>query len=153
MAIQAVESPVFDKTTLLAFVSKAIDHNLVRTWIPALAGMIARLDAGATVAVIGGSIKPLQRAFPTARFSAFDADNTRYPAPMRGYDLIVVLGGYPDRASARRARDTIAPGGAVLILEPVAADHRLRDILTFAGFRTVFRVDETPFHRVFAARP
>jgi hypothetical protein len=156
MAIYLSEPAVLDKTTLLAFVAKAIEHDLRHAWIPTLKGLVARLDAGATVAVIdrraSGATIALACAFPNSRFLGF-RDESCYAAPMHGFDLIVLLDCSPDIAAARHARDTVAPGGSVLMLEPVAQDYALREAFTAAGFRRFFRVDETPFHRVFAARP
>jgi ubiquinone/menaquinone biosynthesis C-methylase UbiE len=51
-------------------------HNITQNWLPALDGMVARLQAGATVADLGCghglSTHIMARAFPKSRFIGFD---------------------------------------------------------------------------------
>jgi ubiquinone/menaquinone biosynthesis C-methylase UbiE len=51
-------------------------HNIVQHWLPALDGMVARLEAGATVADLGCghglSTLIMARAYPRSRFVGFD---------------------------------------------------------------------------------
>lgn len=102
-----------------AFFRNGYRAHLVQDWIPALADVQAKLDAGATVADVGcghgASTIILAQAFPKSRFHGFDyhresieiaqrrareagvadrvrfevADATSYPA--RGYDLICFM--------------------------------------------------------------
>jgi SAM-dependent methyltransferase len=51
-------------------------HNLVQSWLPALKGVTAKLEAGATVADVGcghgASTLIMARAYPKSRFIGFD---------------------------------------------------------------------------------
>ncbi len=100
------------------FFRPGYEQNLVPNWIPALDGVAAKLQAGATVADVGcghgASTLILAQAYPHSRFVGFDnheasilrarqaaadagvADNVSfevagadaYPAPLSGYDLV-----------------------------------------------------------------
>jgi len=99
------------------FFGPGYEQNLVPKWVPALDGVQAKLERGATVADVscghGASTIILARAFPRSRFVGFDnhsasierarraaleasvsnatfevAAATDHPAPLSGYDLI-----------------------------------------------------------------
>ena len=58
------------------FFRPGYEQNLVHSWLPALNGVAARLQAGATVADVGcghgASTLILARAYPCSRFVGFD---------------------------------------------------------------------------------
>jgi 2-polyprenyl-3-methyl-5-hydroxy-6-metoxy-1,4-benzoquinol methylase len=198
--------------------------NLVAAWIPALDGVQAKLEAGASVADVGcghGATTILMaQAFPASRFVGFDyhepsierarqaaseagvadridfqlAESTDFPG--RDYDLIAFFDCLHDMADpeavARRAYATLKPDGTVLLVEPmagertegnfnpvgrifsaasmlvctpnaiagggtgigtIATDDDLHRLFTRAGFSRFRRATETPFNRIFEARP
>jgi SAM-dependent methyltransferase len=208
------------------FFRPSYEQNLVAAWLPALDGVVPRLDAGANVADIGcghgASTIVMASAFPRSRFVGYDdhapsierarsAASTAgvaervsfevfgasgYPAPVTGFDLIAFFDCLHDFwdpvDAARHARQALAPDGVVLIVEPMAgervednfnpvgrafsaasvlictsnslADHgpalgtlatdsQHREVFTSAGFSRFRRATETPFNRVFEARP
>jgi SAM-dependent methyltransferase len=129
--------------------------NLVDSWIPALDGVKAKLEAGATVVDVGcgygASLILLAKAFPQSRFFGFDThrpsiEHARNAAgeagisdrvifdvssaaqyPGTAYDLITFFDslhdmGDPVRA-IRHARETLAPDGSVMIVEPMAGQR------------------------------
>jgi hypothetical protein len=55
-------------------------------------------------------------------------------------------------AAAGHIRRSLAPDGTLLLVEP-AAEATWRELLGRAGFGRVRRATETPFNRVFEARP
>ncbi len=198
--------------------------NLVQSWIPALDGVQAKLEAGATVADVGcghgASTIILAEAFPRSRFIGFDShepsiERAREAAVQAGvadrvsfevagannfadkqYELIAFFDCLHDMSdplgAARHAREVLAPDGTVLLVEPmagervednfnpvgrvfsgasvlvctpnaiagggsglgtVATDGALRDLFAAAGFSRFRRATETPFNRIFEARP
>ena len=199
--------------------------NLVESWIPALDGVEAKLQAGAKVADIGcghgASTIVLAQAYPNSTFVGSDyhaesidvarkraaeagvADRVRFEVasaadfPGEGYDLACVFDALHDMGdpvgAAAHVRATLTPDGTFLIVEPMAgetlADNvnplgRLfysaglficlahaksqggaqqlgpqvpegtwRSLLGDAGFTRFRRATETPFNRVFEARP
>jgi SAM-dependent methyltransferase len=138
--------------------------NLVSSWIPALDGVQAKLEAGAKVADVGcghgASTLIMAQAYPRSTFVGFDyhqpsvqhaqqvaanaglADRCRFevaPAnayPGAGYDLVAVFDALHDMGNpvgaAAHIRQTLAPDGTFLLVEPYAAD-RLEDNLTPVG--------------------
>jgi SAM-dependent methyltransferase len=130
--------------------------HLVGEWIPALEGVAARLKAGGAVADVGcghgASTILMARAFPAARFYAFDyhaasisaaqlaaeeagvadritfevAPAKAYPKAGEGYDLVTFFDCLHDMGdpvgAARHVRSTLAPGGTWMIVEPMAGD-------------------------------
>ncbi len=58
------------------FFRPAYRHNLVQSWLPALDGVVAKLESGASVADIGcghgASTLIMARAYPKSRFTGFD---------------------------------------------------------------------------------
>ena len=168
----------------------------------------------------GASTVIMARAFPRSRFFGFDNHAASIEAARRaaatagvaarvtfevveastipgtGYDLITYFDCLHDmgdpQAAAERARETLAPDGAVLVVEPMAGerieenlnpvgrifsagstfictphgvasgggslgtlatDRQIGDLLRAAGFSRFRRATETPFNRVFEARP
>jgi 2-polyprenyl-3-methyl-5-hydroxy-6-metoxy-1,4-benzoquinol methylase len=129
--------------------------NLTSAWIPALDGVEAKLDAGATVADVGCGVGAstilMAKAYPRSRFIGFDyhqqsidlareraqaaevddrvtfdvALSTDYPG--EDYDLVAhfdCLHDMEDPAgAARRVRQSLAPDGTWMIVEPFAGDH------------------------------
>jgi 2-polyprenyl-3-methyl-5-hydroxy-6-metoxy-1,4-benzoquinol methylase len=129
------------------------------SWIAALDGVDAQLQAGARVADVGcghgASIVVLADAFPNARFHGFDfhapsiatakeradeagvADRTTFEvADAKSYegtfDLICFFDCLHDMGDpvgiAHYAREHLAPGGTVLLVEPFALDDRLTNL-------------------------
>lgn len=199
--------------------------NLVASWLPALDGVIAKLEAGTTVADIGcghgASTIVMAQAYPNSTFVGFDyhaesiavaskraseagvADRVRFEVasaadlPGSGYGLACVFDALHDMgdpvAAAARICSTLAPDGTFLLVEPMAGEtladntnpigklfysagtficvaHAKSDggryvlgpqvpestwraLLAEAGFTRFRRATETPFNRVFEARP
>jgi SAM-dependent methyltransferase len=198
--------------------------NLTANWIPALTGIQAKLEAGATVADVGcghgASTVIMASAYPKSRFFGFDnhaasikraqeeaaeaglegrviydvAGATNFPGS--DYDLIAFFDCLHDMGdpvgALRHAREVIAPDGVVLLVEPMAGDTvednfnpvgrvysaasvlvctpnavatgplalgtlateaALRNVVTEAGFTRFRRAMDTPFNRLFEARP
>ncbi len=128
---------------------------LTTEWIPALDGVVAKLEAGAQVADVGcghgASVVVLAEAYPNSRIHGFDfhepsiatagkraaeagiadrvvlatASATEYPG---NYDLICFFDCLHDMGDpvgiARYAREHLAPGGSLLMVEPFALDGR-----------------------------
>ena len=129
--------------------------HLVGSWIPALDGVEAKLQAGATVADVGcghgASTIILAQAYPRSRFWGFDnhapsierareaaadagvADRVTFAVaaaneyPSTDYDLIACFDCLHDMgepvAALRHARETLAPDGTVLLVEPMAGER------------------------------
>jgi SAM-dependent methyltransferase len=138
--------------------------SLVSSWIPALEGVQARLEAGALVADVGcghgASTILMAEAFPRSQFVGFDyheasiehardaaaqaglSDRVNFevaPAkeyPGDGYDLVCMFDCLHDMGdpvgAASHVRQTLAPDGTWLIVEPYAGD-RLEDNLNPVG--------------------
>jgi SAM-dependent methyltransferase len=128
--------------------------NLVQNWLPALDGVVAKLDRGARVADVGcghgASTIVMARAFPKSKFVGFDyhgpsverakqsakeagvADRCTFevaPAksyPGNGYDLVALFDCLHDMGdpvgAAKHIRESLAPDGTFLLVEPAAAD-------------------------------
>ena len=199
--------------------------NLVSSWIPALDGVEARLQAGATVADVGcghgASTIVMARAYPQSRFFGFDnhapsitrarqaaaeagvADRVVFEVagatdfPGSDYDLIAYFDCLHDMGdpvgAIRHARQALTPDGSLLIVEPMAGDRvednfnpigvvysaasvlcctphalsaghgtalgtvateaQLREVVNTGGLSRFRRATQTPFNRVFEARP
>ncbi|MBX6375310.1 MAG: methyltransferase domain-containing protein [Acetobacteraceae bacterium] len=58
------------------FFRTSYNHQLVQNWLPALGGVVGKLDAGASVADVGcghgASTVIMGRAYPNSRFTGFD---------------------------------------------------------------------------------
>ena len=217
---------LFDGTE--RFFRRAYRVSLVAEWLPALGGVVPKLEAGARVADVGcgygAAAILLAQAYPRARVDGYDshvpsverarraaadagvAGRTHFevagaaalpaPADGAGYDLVAYFDSFHDMGDpvrvARRAREVLAPDGAVLLVEPMAgdrvednltpfgrlaaaastlvctpnalnegdtalgqlyADGELQAVFQEAGFRRFRRAAQTPFNRVFEARP
>jgi SAM-dependent methyltransferase len=147
--------------------------NLVASWLPALDGVVQRLQRGARVADVGcghgASTIVMARAFPESTFAGSDyhagsietarrraeaagvADRVRFevePADAYrgdGYDLVTMFDCLHDMGdpvgAARHVRETLAPDGTWMIVEPAAGD-RVEDNLNpigraYYGFSTL----------------
>jgi SAM-dependent methyltransferase len=144
------------------FFRPGYNANLVSGWLPALDGVVAKLERGATVADVGcghgSSTLVMARAFPKSTFVGFDyhapsVENAADAARDAGlanvrfevadaksfgghYDLIAFFDCLHDMGdpvgAARHVRERLAPDGTWLIVEPFAGD-RLRDNLNPVG--------------------
>lgn len=138
--------------------------HLVTEWLPALDGVVAKLQRGGRVADIGcghgASTILMAQAFPTSTFAGFDYDAgsiataqeraaqagvgdrvsfTTAPAaayPTGDYDLVTTFDALHDMGdpigAARHVRQTLAPDGTWMIVEPFAGD-RVEDNLNPVG--------------------
>ena len=146
------------------FFRPGYNASLVPSWLPALDGVLEKLQAGARVADIGcghgSSTILMAQAFPsstfvgsdyhegsieTARRRAQDAglsDRVRFETAAAaadhgaGYDLVTMFDCLHDMGdpvgAARHVRETIAPDGTWMIVEPAAGD-RVEDNLNPVG--------------------
>jgi len=145
------------------FFRPGYNANLVSSWLPALDGVVAKLERGATVADVGcghgSSTIVMARAFPKSHFIGFDyhaesiesareaaecagvAGNTEFKvASAKDYpgrfDLVAFFDCLHDLGdpigAAKHVRETLAPGGTWMLVEPFAHD-RLRDNLNPVG--------------------
>jgi SAM-dependent methyltransferase len=146
------------------FFRPGYNANLLSAWLPALNGVVAKLEHGATVADVGcghgASTILMAEAFPNSTFVGSDyhdgsiatarqraaeagvADRTRFEtAPAAsysgtGYDLVTMFDCLHDMGdpagAARHVRQSIAPDGTWLIVEPAAGD-RVEDNLNPVG--------------------
>jgi SAM-dependent methyltransferase len=128
--------------------------HLIAEWLPALDGVVAKLEAGALVADVGcghgASAILMAEAFPASRFVGIDyhegsiatarqraaeagvADRVTFEVagaadlPGEGYDVVAFFDAFHDLgdplAAARRAAETLAPDGTLLVVEPYAGD-------------------------------
>jgi SAM-dependent methyltransferase len=127
--------------------------NLVESWIPSLAGVEAKLKAGAKVADIGcghgSSTVLMAQAYPNstiygidfhapsieaARAKAAEAgvNNVEFVVasaqdyPGEGFDFACIFDALHDMGdpvgAARHIRETLAPGGTFMLVEPRAGD-------------------------------
>jgi hypothetical protein len=113
----------------------SLREPLLRSWLPALDGVEAKLRAGARVADIGSTAALLAEAFPASVVSGFGL-HAAADFPGTGYDLVTtvdslhVLG--DPLAAAQHIRSALAPDGSWLIVEPFAGD-RVEDNLNPVG--------------------
>jgi len=146
------------------FFRPGYNANLVPSWLPALDGVVEKLEAGALVADIGcghgSSTILMAQAFPKSRFVGTDyhagsietarrraqeagvADRVSFETaaaaahPGEGYDLVTMFDCLHDMGdpvgAARQVRQTLAPDGTWLIVEPMAGD-RVEDNLNPVG--------------------
>jgi SAM-dependent methyltransferase len=140
------------------FFASGYRSNLVSSWIPALDGVEAKLAAGAKVADVhcarGASTAIMAGAFPASAFHGFDDHEAsieraraQHPGiafevasaeafPGTGYDLVTTFDCLHDMgdpiAAAHHIRESLAPDGTWLIVEPFAGD-RVQDNLNPLG--------------------
>ena len=137
------------------FFRPGYNTHLLSEWLPALGGVVAKLDAGASVADIGcgygSSTMIMAKAFPASRFSGSDyhegsiaaaraqaqragvADRVQFEQAAAaaysgtGYDLVTTFDALHDIGdpvgTARHVRETLAPDGTWMVVEPMAGDH------------------------------
>jgi 2-polyprenyl-3-methyl-5-hydroxy-6-metoxy-1,4-benzoquinol methylase len=131
---------------------------LTSAWIPALEGVDAKLKAGARIADVGcghgASALVLGEAYPQSRVFGFDyhapsIETSKQRAADAGvrnvefkqasatsydgqYDLICFFDCLHDMgdpvSAARHARERLAPGGTVMLVEPFAHDDRVKNL-------------------------
>ena len=127
--------------------------NLISSWIPALDGVVDRLEKGIAVADVGcgygAATVLLGQAYPNSTVVGFDYHDTSIAAARNRaasaevdnltfevagatdfpgqYDLICLFDCLHDMgdpvAAARHARQALRPGGVLLLVEPAGADH------------------------------
>ena len=146
------------------FFRPGYNAHLVAEWLPALEGVVAKLQRGARVADVGcghgASTILMAEAFPASTFVGFDyysasieiaaeraaeADvegrvsfelATAASYPGRDYDLVTMFDCLHDMGdpagAARHARESLAPDGTWMIVEPAAGD-RIEDNLNPVG--------------------
>ncbi len=149
---------------VLRFFRPGYAAQLVQAWLPALDGVVERLQEGARVADIGcglgASTIIMAKAFPRSTFVGIDTHNlsivgarkaaaeagvsqrttfeiaSAHDLPGQGYDLVCMFDALHDMGdpvgAARRARQALAPGGTLLLVEPAAGDG-LEDNLNPVG--------------------
>jgi 2-polyprenyl-3-methyl-5-hydroxy-6-metoxy-1,4-benzoquinol methylase len=144
------------------FFRPGYNANLVPSWLPALDGMVAKLERGARVADVGcghgASTIVMARAFPNSLFVGFDyhapsveaaskaardagLDNVRFEVAHAKnfsgrFDLVAFFDCLHDMGdpvgAATHVRAALEPDGTWMIVEPFAAD-RLSDNLNPVG--------------------
>ncbi len=137
------------------FFRPGYNAHLVAEWLPALDGVVTRLQDGGRVADVGcghgASTLLMAEAFPASTFTGFDyhegsittarsraaeageTDRVQFETasaaayPGNGYDLVTTFDSLHDMGdpvgAARHVRDTLAPDGTWLIVEPAAGDR------------------------------
>src|SRR5579872_1246885 len=134
------------------FFRPGYNANLVSTWLPALDGVEAKLRVGGKVADVGcglgASTRLMAEAYPRSQFVGFDYDaesielaraksktvkNAAFEIasaaayPGNGYDLITMFDCLHDMGdpigAAKHVKQTLAPDGSWLIVEPIAGDR------------------------------
>jgi SAM-dependent methyltransferase len=137
------------------FFRPSYNAHLVAEWLPALEGVVAKLERGGSVADVGcghgASTVLMAEAFPRSRFTGFDyyddsietaderarkagvADRVGFEKasaasyPGGGYDLVTMFDCLHDMGdpagAARHVRQSLAPDGTWLIVEPRAGDR------------------------------
>jgi SAM-dependent methyltransferase len=125
--------------------------NLLSSWLPALDGVVEKLERGAKVADVGcghgSSTIIMAEAFPNSEFIGFDfhegsveearlhargVANARFEVaraqdyPGGDFDLVTVFDALHDMGdpvgAARHMAETLAPGGKAMLVEPRAGD-------------------------------
>src|SRR4051794_1296403 len=146
------------------FFRPGYNANLVASWLPALDGVVEKLERGGRVADVGcghgASTIVMANAFPASSFGGYDdhagsIETARERAraagvddrvifdvapaqgyPGRGYDLVTMFDCLHDMGdpvgAARHVRQTLAPDGSWMIVEPYAGD-RVEDNLNPVG--------------------
>src|SRR5437763_9532414 len=155
------------------FFRPGYNANLLTSWLPALDGVVEKLERGGKVADVGcghgASTILMAKAFPNSTFFGSDyhagsietariraeeagvADRVTFEvAPSagysgQGYDLVTMFDCLHDMGdpagAARHVRETLAPDGTWMIVEPAAGD-RVEDNLNpigraYYGFSTL----------------
>lgn len=135
------------------FFRPSYNANLLPSWLPALDGVVAKLERGAKVADIGcghgASTVLMAEAFPNSRFTGSDyhqasietareraaslGDRVTFEVAAAdkfsgsGYDLVTTFDALHDMGdpvgAARHVRESLAPDGTWMLVEPMAGDH------------------------------
>lgn len=135
------------------FFRPSYNANLLPSWLPALEGVVAKLERGAKVADIGcghgASTVLMAEAFPNSRFTGSDyheasietarqraanlGDRVTFEVAAAdkfsgsGYDLVTTFDALHDMGdpvgAARHVREALAPDGTWMLVEPMAGDH------------------------------
>ena len=135
--------------------------NLLSTWLPALDGVVEKLERGARVADVGcgygSSTVIMARAFPNSEFVGYDfhdasieearkhaagLPNVRFEVAKaqdyegRNFDLVCMFDALHDMGdpvgAVRHIAGSLAEGGKVMLVEPMAGD-KLEDNLHPVG--------------------
>jgi 2-polyprenyl-3-methyl-5-hydroxy-6-metoxy-1,4-benzoquinol methylase len=144
------------------FFRPGYDNNLVQAWLPALDGVVGKLQRGAEVADVGCghglSTAIMARAFPNSNVHGFDfheksIEEARSHAKKHQvsnvdfhiqeakdlpgkYDLVTLFDCLHDMGdpvgALKHIRAALKPGGSVMIVEPMAGDS-LKDNLNPIG--------------------
>ncbi|HEX8663850.1 MAG TPA: class I SAM-dependent methyltransferase [Beijerinckiaceae bacterium] len=125
--------------------------HLVAEWLPSLDGVVEKLERGAKVADVGcghgASTLIMAEAFPASQFVGIDfheasieharrhtgaLGNVRFEVARAqdyegsGYDLVTLFDALHDMGdpvgAVAHVRETLAPGGALMLVEPMAGD-------------------------------
>jgi 2-polyprenyl-3-methyl-5-hydroxy-6-metoxy-1,4-benzoquinol methylase len=125
--------------------------NLIASWLPALDGVVEKLERGARVADVGcghgSSTVIMAQAFPNSEFIGYDfheasieearlharsLPNARFEVARaqdfegRDFDLITLFDALHDMGdpvgAVRHIAQALAPGGKVMLVEPMAGD-------------------------------
>jgi SAM-dependent methyltransferase len=137
------------------FFRPGYNANLISAWLPALDGVVAKLERGATVADVGcghgASTILMAQAFPRSTFTGSDyhegsietarrraaeagvSDRVRFETAAassysgQDYDLVTMFDCLHDMGdpagAARHVRQSLAPDGTWMIVEPAAGDR------------------------------
>ncbi|HET7261988.1 MAG TPA: class I SAM-dependent methyltransferase [Casimicrobiaceae bacterium] len=107
--------------------------NLVSTWIPALTGVVSKLEAGARVADVGcgqgASTILMAKAYPASHFVGFDYHEGSIEVARRS----AARAGVADRVSFEVARAKDFPGGAYDLVAVFDCLHDMGDPVGAAG--------------------
>ena len=144
------------------FFRPGYDNHLVQSWLPALNGVVEKLEQGGEVADVGCghgiSTMIMAKAFPKSKVQGFDFHEksnqearqhakehqvsnigfqTREAKDLPGkYDLITMFDCLHDMGdpvgALKHVRAALKPGGSVMIVEPMAGDS-LKDNLNPIG--------------------
>ena len=144
------------------FFRPGYDNHLVQAWLPALDGVVEKLERGGSVADVGCghgiSTMIMAEAFPNARVDGFDFHEKSIEAARKHagghglpnlrfhiqeakelpgkYDLVTLFDCLHDMGdpvgAMKTIREALNPGGSVMIVEPMAGD-RLEDNLNPVG--------------------
>lgn len=161
--------------------------NLVSSWLPALEGVVDKLNRGAKIADIGcghgASTIVMAQAFPKSQFIGFDyhgasidraqeaaeaagvANNCHFQVasakdyPGKDYDLVTFFDCLHDMGdpvgAAKYVRQSLAPDGTWLIVEPYAGDSTAENLTpvgrVFYSASTMFCVPASLSQEVGAA--
>ncbi len=144
------------------FFRPGYQHNLVQQWLPALDGVLEKLERGAKVADVGCghglSTLIMAQAFPNSEFIGFDfhdvsiasakqhaqshdVKNVRFDTALAKeypgqYDFVTIFDCLHDMGdpagTMAHVRESLAPDGTCMVVEPAAGD-RLEDNLNPVG--------------------